>query len=99
MVDIIGPIVVAVVIAIGTVLVRTMMRGLKTYLDDEIKSRLVPNGGSSLADRLASVEERVSKLASIFEDHECPNPGCPRRFACEHTQPAGRKRMFRGRSG
>lgn len=88
-----------VVLGIGTLLVRTMMRGLKTYLDDEIRSKLVPNGGKSLADRVERIETAVDRLTALYEEQTCPNPGCPQRTECAHTQAANRRRGFLGLRG
>jgi hypothetical protein len=75
---------------IGLVL-RTMVRGLKTYLDDEIRSKLVPNGGQSLADRLTKVESAVKDLKTSYEEQGCLNPNCPERYRCAHSLPAHHK--------
>lgn len=90
--------VVSLILGVGAVLLRTMMRGLKTYLDDEIKSKLVPNGGQSIADRLTKVEKAVNELAHQYEEHGCQNPDCPERYTCQHMPPPRRRRP-RGRYG
>lgn len=84
--------------AIALVL-RTMARGLKTYLDDEIRARLVPNGGSSLADRMSALEKDVREIKNTVQDQQaCMNPNCPERYSCEHMPPV-RNRFRRARYG
>jgi len=67
----------ALIIGLGTLAYRAIMRGIKAYMRDEVRSHLVPNGGGSLADRLTKVEELVSKLTEQAEETGCL-PGCPR---------------------
>jgi len=50
---------------------RMMLRGMKDWMEDEIKHHLVPNGGSSLADKLNRIEKNVDHLIELHR-HESP---------------------------
>lgn len=47
---------------------RMMLRGMKDWMEDEIKHHLVPNGGSSLADKLNRIETNVNRLVELHKD-------------------------------
>jgi hypothetical protein len=47
---------------------RMMLRGMKDWMEDEIKHHLVPNGGSSLADKLNRIEGNVNQLVELHKD-------------------------------
>lgn len=87
------------IVGLGTFLVRTMVKGLRTYLEDEIRSKLVPNGGKSLADRVERIEKAIENLTTLSEGGKCLNPGCPERFRCQHMPGAGSKWKFPGLFG
>lgn len=72
------------IIGLGSLAYRMLRRGILGYLRDDIKSHLIPNGGSSLADRLSKVEQAVDKLTKANEETGCL-PGCPMRGAWPHT--------------
>jgi hypothetical protein len=75
----------ALIIGLGTLAYRAIMRGLKAYMQDEVRSHLVPNGGGSLADRLTKVEKAVDKLTAQAEETGCL-PGCPMRAGYAPTE-------------
>lgn len=94
--EIIAGLIVASAIGAGTWATRTFVRGIKTYLAEEIKTQLMPNGGSSLADRVTAVESAVGELTAVLRETECL-PGCPQRNACTHTltvEDKPRRRFF-----
>jgi len=95
-VEVISALVTTAAIGIGAFVVRVLIRGLKTYLHEEIRSHLVPNGGSSLADRIAALEGAV---AEIKETLICPDSGCPLHTGCAHSRPAVRRRGLAGLFG
>lgn len=76
-----------IAIGVGTALIiglgYLLRRGILAYLRDDIKAHLVPNGGSSLADRLTKVEQAIEKLTTKAEETGCL-PGCPARHAFPH---------------
>jgi len=78
---IVSGLILAGAVGLGAIIYRVFTRGIKTYLHEEIRSQLVPNGGNSLADRVDRLETAVSKLTKTLEETECL-PGCPAR--CEH---------------
>ncbi|WP_195898049.1 hypothetical protein [Nonomuraea cypriaca] len=47
---------------------RLMLKSLKRWMDEEIKSRLVPNGGSSIDDKLRRIEKSVTALMELHEE-------------------------------
>lgn len=75
----------ALIIGLGTLAYRAIMRGIKAYMRDEVRSHLVPNGGGSLADRLTKVEQAVDKLTKSNEVTGCL-PGCPMRAGYPPTE-------------
>lgn len=70
------PVVVSVISSTVTFLItgllgfggRLMFRGMRDWMEKEIKSHLVPNGGSSLADKLNRIEENVDSLMELHKD-------------------------------
>lgn len=68
----------ALILGLGTIAYRMLKRGILAYLRDDIKAHLIPNGGSSLADRLTDLEQAVDKLTKEAETTGCL-PGCPMR--------------------
>lgn len=59
-----------IVIAVLAVGGRMMLRGMKGWMNDEIRHHLVPNGGSSLADKLNRIEANTEHLMKL---HESPH--------------------------
>jgi hypothetical protein len=48
---------------------------MKGWMNDEIRHHLVPNGGSSLADKLNRIEKNMDRLVELHKDghpHEKP---------------------------
>lgn len=80
------PVVTTAVIALGALAFRFFARGIKASIRDDIKAHLIPNKGSSLADRLDKVEKAVDKLTKTNEATGCL-PGCPRLNGFPHIDP------------
>lgn len=70
------PVVTTAIISLGALAFRYFARGIKSSIRDDIKAHLIPNGGSSLADRLTKVEQAVEKLTESAKETGCL-PGCP----------------------
>lgn len=87
-IDIIS-LVVSILTTIVVPLLAWSLTRVKTYIRQEVRSHLVPNGGGSLADRITALEGAVQK---IKETLECSTPGCPAHSGCAHTQTAARRR-------
>lgn len=83
----------------GTLLIRVFIRGLKTYLRDEIRTHLVPNGGSSMADRLKRVEDAVEEIRKNLTDTGCMTSGCQAPSSCRHSRMQDHKTSRQGLFG
>lgn len=91
------PVITTVIIAVGALAFRFFARGIKSYIRDDIKAYLIPNGGKSLADRMERLEKAVEKLSQINEVTGCL-PGCPMRneFTPTRTRVRRNRRGFSG---
>lgn len=74
--QVVNGLVLAGAIGVGALLYRIFTKGFKTLLRDEVGKHLVPNGGSSLADRVTKMEIAIGELTKSVERSECL-PGCP----------------------